>query len=256
MRRIAIYGKGGIGKSTTASNITAALSEMGMKVMQIGCDPKADSTKFLLKNTKVPTILETIRDGNPVEDSIAIGYKGSICVECGGPKPGTGCAGRGIIAAFEELERKKIIEYYDPDVILYDVLGDVVCGGFAMPIRNGYARDVFIVTSGEMMSLYAANNIAEAISNMGIDGYATLRGVIQNSRNIEGEDALIDKATAEMRSKVIFRIPRDHVVQNCENNRMTVVEGAPESDLSKKYKALAQCMLELSDDFEGGMKIE
>jgi Nitrogenase subunit NifH (ATPase) len=256
MRRVAIYGKGGIGKSTTASNITAALSEMGMKVMQIGCDPKADSTKFLLKGEKVPTILETIRNGKPVEDSISTGYKGSICVECGGPKPGTGCAGRGIIAAFEELERRNIIERYDPDVILYDVLGDVVCGGFAMPIRNGYARDVFIVTSGEMMSLYAANNIAEAISNMGFDGYAALRGIIQNSRNIADEDALIDKATAEMKSEVIFRIPRDQTVQSCENSGMTVVEGAPRSDLSTKYRDLAKRMLELSDDFEGGMRIE
>jgi Nitrogenase subunit NifH (ATPase) len=256
MRRIAIYGKGGIGKSTTASNITASLSEMGMKVMQIGCDPKADSTKFLLRNTKVPTILETIRDGNPVENSISIGYKGSICVECGGPKPGMGCAGRGIIAAFEELERKKIVEYYNPDVILYDVLGDVVCGGFAMPIRNGYAKDVFIVTSGEMMSMYAANNIAEAISNMGPDGYASLKGVIQNSRNITDEDALVDRAAAEMRSEVIFRIPRDQVVQSCENSGMTVVEGAPGSDLSKMYRSLAHHMLELSDDSEGGMRIE
>ena len=256
MRRIAIYGKGGIGKSTTASNVTAALSEMGMKVMQIGCDPKADSTSLLSGNIKVPTVLETIRDGNPIEDSITIGYNGSICIECGGPKPGMGCAGRGIIAAFEELERKNIIEYYSPDVILYDVLGDVVCGGFAMPIRNGYARDVFIVTSGEMMSMYAASNISEAISNMGPDGYATLRGIIQNSRNVVDEDALIDKSTMEMNSEVIFRIPRDPIVQKCEIEGKTVVEGEPASNLSEKYRCLAKRMLELSNDVDGGMRTD
>ena len=256
MRRIAIYGKGGIGKSTTTSNITAALSEMGIKVMQIGCDPKADSTKLLLGSEGSPTILEAIKNGMPVEDSISIGYKGSICVECGGPRPGMGCAGRGIIAAFEELERRNIIEHYDPDVILYDVLGDVVCGGFAMPIRNGYAKDVFIVTSGEMMSMYAANNIAEAISNMGAEGYAALGGIIQNSKNVVDEDALIDKATKEMGSEVIFRIPRDPVVQECENRGKTVIEGAPGSDLSMMYRSLAQRILELSQDSEGGMRIE
>ena len=151
MRRIAVYGKGGIGKSTTSANISTALAQRGLKVMQIGCDPKADSTK-LLAGGRIPTVLETMRD-NPdpeLEDMVHVGENGVLCVECGGPKPGVGCAGRGIIAAFEKLEELDVIDQYRPDAIVYDVLGDVVCGGFAMPIRNGYARDVFIVTSGEM----------------------------------------------------------------------------------------------------------
>ncbi|MFA6870405.1 MAG: AAA family ATPase, partial [Methanomethylophilus sp.] len=163
MRRIAIYGKGGIGKSTTSANITDALAARGLKVMQIGCDPKADSTCLLTGEPRVRPVLDVMRAGEEVTLDVIVrkGRSGCLCVECGGPKPGMGCAGRGIIAAFEQLEKLGAMDVYRPDVLIYDVLGDVVCGGFAMPIRNGYARDVFIVTSGEMMSLYAANNIAE-----------------------------------------------------------------------------------------------
>ena len=167
MRRIAVYGKGGIGKSTTVGNVSAALAGRGLKVIQIGCDPKADSTRAIA-GRRIPTVLETMRD-NPdpdLEDIVFEGDGGVLCVECGGPRPGVGCAGRGIIAAFEQLEDLDMIGVYKPDVILYDVLGDVVCGGFAMPIRNGYARDVFVVTSGEMMSLYAASNIAYAVNDL------------------------------------------------------------------------------------------
>ena len=255
MRRIAFYGKGGIGKSTTASNITAALSEMGLKVMQIGCDPKSDSTQLLRKKTMKGTILESIREGRSIDESVVPGYGGSICIECGGPRPGTGCAGRGIIAALEILESQNIVKDTSPDVILYDVLGDVVCGGFAMPIRNGYARDVFVISSGEMMSLYAANNIADAITDMGSDGYAKFRGLIQNSRNVPDENILLDKAAIEMESEVIFRIPRDSVVQDCENKGVTVIEGAPNSLLASEYRRLALKILTLSDDSEGGIRI-
>lgn len=166
MRRIAIYGKGGIGKSTISSNISTALAERGLKVIQIGCDPKADSTKSLT-GYSIPTVLDTIRKNDNIElsDVVVKSACGVLCVECGGPSPGVGCAGRGIIKAFEKLEELNVVEHYKPDLILYDVLGDVVCGGFAMPIRNGYARDIFIVTSGEMMSLYAANNIACAVNS-------------------------------------------------------------------------------------------
>ncbi|MDR3074432.1 MAG: AAA family ATPase, partial [Candidatus Methanoplasma sp.] len=177
MRRIALYGKGGIGKSTVASNLTVSLSKKGYRVMQIGCDPKADSTKLLLGGRSPPTILDTMKQKRPVEEAILTGAGGCYCAECGGPRPGTGCAGRGIIVAFEQMERDRIIEKIAPDVLIYDVLGDVVCGGFAMPIRSGYARDVFVVSSGEMMSLYAANNIATAVSDLRSSGYAELRGM-------------------------------------------------------------------------------
>ncbi len=256
MRRIAIYGKGGIGKSTTSANVTAAMTEMGLKVMQIGCDPKSDSTRLLLRGERCPTVLETLRDNGSVDldDVVIEGTGGCLCVECGGPKPGTGCAGRGIIAAFETLERLGAVDRYRPDVIIYDVLGDVVCGGFAMPIRNGYANDVFIVTSGEMMALYAANNIAQAVGNFAGDGYARLGGIIQNSRNVEDEDALVDKACGEIGTSVIHRIPRDPAVQRCEDRMTTVIDGEPDSSQAAQYRLLAKKLLDLSEDRSGGMR--
>ena len=175
MRKIAIYGKGGIGKSTTTSNLSAALAEKGYRVMQVGCDPKADSTKGLMGGKRIPTVLEQLRqkgDELRLEDIVFEGYGGVLCVESGGPTPGVGCAGRGIISAFEKLAELRAFEVYQPDVVIYDVLGDVVCGGFAMPIREGYAREVFIVSSGEMMALYAASNIAQAIRE---DPYQPIR---------------------------------------------------------------------------------
>ncbi|MCL2032884.1 MAG: AAA family ATPase [Methanomassiliicoccaceae archaeon] len=254
MRRIALYGKGGIGKSTVASNITASLSKKGYRVLQIGCDPKADSTKLLLGGDSPMTILDAVKNGTPLRESIRRGANGCYCAECGGPRPGSGCAGRGIIAAFEHLERQNVIEEISPDVLIYDVLGDVVCGGFAMPIRNGYAKDVFIVSSGEMMSLYAANNIATAISDTDGDGYAVLRGIIQNSRGIDHEDGMVDKAAFEMGTKIITRIPRDKTVQQCESIGKTVVEGAADSELSFVYAELADRVIEHSSDAEGGMR--
>ncbi len=257
MRRIAIYGKGGIGKSTTSSNISDALAESGLKVMLIGCDPKADSTRLLTGSDRPMTVLDVMRNGEEptLEDIIRPGLHGTLCVECGGPRPGMGCAGRGIIAAFEELERLDAVSVYDPDVIIYDVLGDVVCGGFAMPIRNGYARDVFVVTSGEMMSLYAANNICEAVNGFRCDGYAKFGGLIQNSRNVKDENGLIDKAAAEMDSEVIYRLPRSPTVQECEGRRTTVVSGLPDSEMAEEYRRLAQLLYERSEDVSGGMRL-
>ena len=256
MRRIAIYGKGGIGKSTTSANISTALAGRGLKVMQIGCDPKADSTK-LLTGGRIPTVLETMRD-NPdpeLEDMVHEGEMGVLCVECGGPKPGVGCAGRGIIAAFEKLEELEVIDRYKPDVMIYDVLGDVVCGGFAMPIRNGYARDVFIVSSGEMMSLYAASNIAYAVNDFTHDGYARLGGIIQNSRGVEDEDALVDRAAREIGTEVIHRVRRDPIVQSCESEGRTVVSGAPDSPMAASYKELAYKIYAYTENISGGMRL-
>ncbi len=248
MRRIAIYGKGGIGKSTTASNVSAALAEAGLKVMQIGCDPKSDSSRFLMNGKRIPTVLDSMRTGN--KEYVFRGFNGVMCVECGGPRPGSGCAGRGIIAAFEELDAQGSVDLFDPDVMIYDVLGDVVCGGFAMPIRSGYARDVFIVTSGEEMSLYAARNIATAVSDLGASGYAQINGIIQNSRGIESEDEVVDAAAAEMETGVIHRIQGDGEVQRCESRFMTVIEGAKDSEMANSYRTLAEKMLHRSEDLD------
>ena len=175
MIRVAVYGKGGIGKSTTVSNVAAALAEKGMKVMQIGCDPKADSTILLRHGKKVPTVLDLYnekRQDLKLADMVQIGYGGVVCVEAGGPTPGLGCAGRGIITALEKLKETGAYETYKPDIVLYDVLGDVVCGGFSMPMRKGYADKVFIITSGENMAIHAGANIAMAVENFRNRGYA------------------------------------------------------------------------------------
>lgn len=250
MIKIAIYGKGGIGKSTTTSNLSAALSKLGYKVMQIGCDPKSDSTKCLMGGVKIPTVLDQIRDKGPqgvaLEDIVFEGFNGILCVEAGGPTPGIGCAGRGIITAFEKLEELGAYERYKPDIVLYDVLGDVVCGGFAMPIRGGYADHVLIVTSGEMMALYAASNIASAVHNFGKRGYAKMGGIILNSRNVENEQELVQKAAKEMGEEVISIIPRDGAVQQAEAQGRTVIEALPDSDMAKAYGSLAEKVLEVS----------
>lgn len=251
MKKIAIYGKGGIGKSTTVSNVAAAMAAMGLTVMQIGCDPKADSSRSLTGGAPIPTVLNTLREKGDaaLADLVVKGACGVLCVEAGGPVPGTGCAGRGIITAFEKLEELNAYEIFKPDIVLYDVLGDVVCGGFAMPIRGGYADEVYIVTSGEMMSLYAAANIAQAVKSFGKRGYATLRGLILNAKNIDNEQELVAKAAGEMAAPVLYRLPRDPLVQQAEALGKTVVEASPDSPMTAHYRQLARL---LAADMDGG----
>ena len=242
MRKIAIYGKGGIGKSTTTSNLSASLASKGFRVMQIGCDPKADSTKNLTGGRRIATVLDQIRakgDNLKLEDIVFPGFGGVLCVESGGPMPGVGCAGRGIISAFQKLEELNAFAVYKPDIVLYDVLGDVVCGGFAMPIRDGYAKEVYIVSSGEMMSLYAANNIAAAIRNFGKRGYAKLQGLILNAKNIPDEEQTVRNALAEIGTELFHIIPRSADIQLAESKGATVFEAVGESKMIRAYNSLA-----------------
>lgn len=246
MIKIAIYGKGGIGKSTTAANLSAALSEAGLQVMQIGCDPKSDSTSLLMGGQEVPTVLDVLRE-NPdeltLEHVVHEGKQGVLCVEAGGPTPGIGCAGRGIITAFEKLEELHAYEIYQPDVVIYDVLGDVVCGGFAMPLRRKYADCVFIVTSGEKMALFAASNIAKALDNFKVRNYARLGGLILNRRNIKNEIELVQAAADKMGTRIIGDLPRCDTVQSAEEKNSTVLEAFPHSKMAAEYRKLARAVL-------------
>lgn len=243
MLKIAIYGKGGIGKSTTVSNLSSAFAAMGMKVMQIGCDPKADSTRGLLGGRKIPTILDTIREGKSditLDDLVFSGEGGVLCAEAGGPTPGRGCAGKGIVTAFEQLNMLNAFDTYQPDVVLYDVLGDVVCGGFAMPLRGGYADVVLIVTSGEMMSLYAAGNICTAVREFSEYTDLILGGLIVNERNIANEMERVNALAQEMDVPVFGRIPRCGLVQSAEEVGQTVVSLYPDSNQAHVYRTLAE----------------
>lgn len=251
MRKIAIYGKGGIGKSTICSNIAAALTERGLKVIQIGCDPKADSTFALRHGEKLPTVLDVFREkGNNFEldEVVREGYNGTICVEAGGPIPGVGCAGRGIITALEKLDEKGLYDEYEPDVIIYDVLGDVVCGGFSMPMRGGYAEEVYVVTSGENMSIYAAANIAMAIDNFKGRGYAKLGGLILNHRDVRNEDAKVSELSEDLGCEIIGDIPRNEIVVDAEDKKRTVLEEYPESEQAEAYRKLADAIMNRLND--------
>ena len=247
MIKIAIYGKGGIGKSTTVSNIAAALADSGLRVMQIGCDPKADSTSSLHDQGTIPTVLELIRTKNndfSLEDMTAIGYKGIVCVEAGGPTPGLGCAGRGIIAALEKLKEKGAYDVYKPDIVMYDVRGDVVCGGFSMPMRKGYADAVFIITSGENMAIHAAANIATAVENFRSRGYARLGGIILNRRNVKHEEEKVQELADDVHASIIGTLSRSDLVQDAEDLGKTVIEAFPDSAMASEYRQLAKTVYE------------
>lgn len=242
MIRIAVYGKGGIGKSTTVSNVAAALAEMGLRVMQIGCDPKADSTILLRHGEAVPAVLDLYnkkKQSLQLEDMIRIGYNNVICVEAGGPTPGFGCAGRGIITALEKLKELGAYEVYKPDVVLYDVLGDVVCGGFSMPMRNGYADKVFILTSGENMAIHAAANIAMAVQNFKNRGYAGLGGLILNRRDVPREEEKVAELADDFQTAVIGTLSHSSQVALAEEQQKTLMECYPESEMAEEYRALA-----------------
>jgi nitrogenase iron protein NifH len=244
IRQIAIYGKGGIGKSTTTQNLTAGLAEAGKKIMVVGCDPKADSTRLLLGGLAQRTVLDTLREtGDEIElDHIMReGFGGIKCVESGGPEPGVGCAGRGIITAIGLLEQ--LGAYTDDlDYVFYDVLGDVVCGGFAMPIREGKAKEIYIVASGEMMALYAANNISKGIAKFANKGGVRLGGIICNSRNVDRELDLLRAFSKELGTQLIYYVPRNNVVQRAEINRKTVIQYDPKCEQAQEYRNLAQAI--------------
>ncbi|TWU42268.1 nitrogenase iron protein [Novipirellula artificiosorum] len=244
MRKVAIYGKGGIGKSTTTQNTVAALAEMGKKVMVVGCDPKADSTRLLLHGLAQKSVLDTLREeGEDVEldDIRREGFGNTLCVESGGPEPGVGCAGRGIITSINMLEQLGAYEESEElDYSFYDVLGDVVCGGFAMPIREGKAQEIYIVCSGEMMAMYAANNICKGVMKFAESGGVRLGGLICNSRNVDNEKEMIDEFAKRLGTQMIHFVPRDNDVQRAEIRKMTVIDWNSTCNQADEYRALAR----------------
>ena len=243
MLKVAVYGKGGIGKSTVTSNLAAAFATMGKRVIQIGCDPKADSTINLLGGEPLRPVMNYMREEDEEPDDLSqiskAGYGGILCIETGGPTPGLGCAGRGIIATFQLLEDMELFEHYKSDVVLYDVLGDVVCGGFAAPIREGYADKVLIVTSGEKMALYAANNISSAVRNFEDRSYARVFGIVLNHRNVENETEKVQAFSEKIGVPIVGEVPRSDEIIHWEEQGKTVIEGDPTSRISKCFFDLA-----------------
>ena len=247
MLKIAVYGKGGIGKSTMTSNLAAAFAVLGRKVIQIGCDPKADSTSNLLSGEPLIPVMNYLREHEEDPSSLSEisrrGFGNVLCIETGGPTPGLGCAGRGIIATFNLLDELELLETEKPDVVLFDVLGDVVCGGFAAPIREGYADTVLIVTSGEKMALYAADNISTAVKNFEDRGYASVGGIILNRRNVPEEEERVRSFAAKKGTNVIADIPRSDLINQAEDLGKTVIEKFPDSEIAGKFMDLARNLL-------------
>ena len=246
LKQIAIYGKGGIGKSTTTSNISAALSKMGYKVMQFGCDPKRDSTNTLRDGKYIPTILDTLRANSKLNarDVIFEGFNGIYCVEAGGPAPGVGCAGRGITTSVQLFKQQRIFEELDLDFVIYDVLGDVVCGGFAVPIREGIAEHVFTVSSSDFMSVYASNNLMRGIQKYSNSGGALFGGIIGNSVNAGYSKDILDDFAARTGTNIVEYVPRSVTVTQAELQGKTTIEMAPDSEQARIYTQLAKKIAE------------
>ena len=239
MRKICIYGKGGIGKSTTVANVAAAMAGMGRKVAVVGCDPKADSTRCLM-GRRIPTVLNQLRMGGEAQVAF-YGYRDILCVESGGPEPGTGCAGRGIVAALREIQDRSLLA--DRDVVLYDVLGDVVCGGFSMPLREEIADDVYLVTTADFMAVYAANNICRGVEKYARSGSVRLAGVIYNGRSGRDDPACVERFARSVGTEVTGGIPMSPLISQAELERKTVIEARPDSGISQAFVSLAQTML-------------
>ncbi len=250
MRKFCVYGKGGIGKSTIVSNIAAALSENGKTIIVMGCDPKSDMTRNLI-GKRIPTVLDLFRskgaDKMEPEDVVFKGFNGVYCIEAGGPEPGVGCAGRGVITAVDMLDRLGVFNDIEPDTVIYDVLGDVVCGGFAMPLRQGLADDVYIVTTCDPMAIYAANNICKGIKRFANRSAVTLGGIIYNGRSVVDEPSIVEGLADRLGTKVLGRVPMSLLVPRAELRRKTVIEYAPDSEIADTFRDLATAICENKD---------
>lgn len=247
MREIVIAGKGGIGKSTLVTNLAVLAARRGLKVLQVGCDPKHDScTRHF--DRRLPTVMDLFKekgrvDRQDIEGLMARGRTGVFCVEAGGPSPGEGCAGRAISLLLEFM--RSAGDLFDRfDLVVYDLLGDVVCGGFAAPIRRGPDTAILLVTSGEILPVYAANNIAQGVRNLARRGGGRLGGILANLRGTPGEQEILDRFAEGLGTQVIGWIPRDPAVFAAEQARRTLLEHAPDSPAARAIEALSRRILD------------
>jgi nitrogenase iron protein NifH len=250
MRQLAIYGKGGIGKSMVSSHISYALSKKGLRVLHVGCDPKHDSTRLLLNGNMPDTVLETLREKDFKVQSISMDEvvfesplskecQGEIyCAESGGPDPGLGCGGKGVVEAIETLKHLNVFEKLKLDVVLYDVLGDVVCGGFSMPIREGYADEIYIVSSGEIEVLFAASNIFKAIARFNPRSGAKLGGIIGNLRELKNEKNILNGFAEMLGTQVVGFIPYSEKIKQCSGKGVTLFQHAPDTPECDSFRQL------------------
>ncbi len=245
MERFAIFGKGGGGKSTIATNLSYLYAKAGLRVLHVGCDPKRDSTLRLLGTRAKSSMIDFVFGPAQAKDGIERSRHGIDCVEAGGPEPGVGCAGRGIILTVEQFERMKLVSPDRYDVVMFDVLGDLVCGGFAAPLRAGFAQKVVVVCSDEPMSLFAANNIARMVRTYASSG-AYLAGLVGNSRGSGDEaKAVVDSFAQALGTTVLAHFGREPLVRRAERQNLTVAEYAPDAPISAEYAALAKRLHEL-----------
>ena len=245
MRKVCVYGKGGIGKSTVVANAAAAAAKAGNRVMVVGCDPKADTTRVLMHG-RIETILDVhARLGGRLTraDAAHEGAFGVLCMESGGPRAGEGCAGKGIALALKDIQELRIVEEFAPDLILYDVLGDVVCGGFSTPLREKVAEAAYIVTTSDYMSLYAANGICRCIRKYADRGGCRLGGLIYNERSAVGDESAAADFARAVGTRIAGRVPLDRAISLAEMRRSTVIECEPDSAAARAFEAIADEML-------------
>jgi nitrogenase iron protein NifH len=246
IEKIVFLGKGGIGKSTILTNLSTIYARMGRRVLFVGCDPKHDATMLLTHRVDVPTVVDELVRSNEVRAEAVLlrGRAGIDCIEAGGPEPGVGCAGRGIARMLEFFREADLFAERRYDTVLFDLLGDIVCGGFATPLRKGFGEKVFIVVSDELMSLYAANNIARAVLGCAPNG-VVLGGLVANLKDPSADEALVARFARRLGTRVIATFRRDTAFREAEFRRLTMVEHAPRSAAVVALRRLARAILTL-----------
>lgn len=248
MERIAFYGKGGIGKSTIATSASLILARKNHRVLHVGCDPKHDSSLVLVKDpNKFKTVVDQIFSGAEdlePEDLIMEGIEGIHCVESGGPQAGRGCGGRAVSRSFEVFEEIELVDSDLYDTVVYDVLGDVVCGGFAAPMRRSARSKVVVVLSEEMMAAYAANRIAAAVTQFRSNGIV-LAGLVVNLKNNQADLSPIARFAKALNTVVLGVIPRDPLVCEAEIYRKSIVDYAPHSPVAKEISSIVDKVLSI-----------